>query len=833
MPRDFIRLTCSEEKNRHFRHLNIMSEENKMSDSVLPLVSNQTLTAIGRPILTEADVAEFQYLGGSETLVLVLISPVEELKIKGYLRAIAGKFPAFRTKFTPGTVSSKQEIARSQGDARYHKVSVPGAVAVDYTGSLIFDSFQVNPQGLVFCRRYADPTVREHVSNLLHPSFVEETTHVSIGCLETMPDSKHLEELKDYLKELSWVLPFPLTSLKKLENRNWFSLFIKKGNLCWVPAYLEPTVEYMEMVTPDPNMTIANRMRAAEQVVQLRHHNFERNDQSGPPPKPHQTRDQKKNNKKGKKGETPKRYVPPEPGMVGARMKEALPLLTNEDLQKREQSGVPLTNRFQTLGLDSDGGGPSPGTGDQGPQPVTSTPRDPLVKEVIKSQAGDARKSRRDSHVLDPDLRNCVDPNSSNNAKLDRSKSRTKGIVVDTEAVTKKLVKMANGDVTPLRPGTSFPGKRALGDTKTVAAASSLSSPAKKKNAKPLYPTDQLVNTDEHKEILGFMDASDVSEEESEELFRTAFSDSKDWENSTMRAQPLVQDVSSESNPSRSNTPLQDERPLGEGRDERIEELMDKSLADEAMVCVRSGPGLTESDSILVDAQTINPLVAQQVVIAEGRPLEAKEYVPGLGQESLPLNVMITPKFSKKELTTAAAASLLDKLDSEILAKTNMKQQLLRKFPMSAKSMVDETSTVRFKEGNSSDVKKVERQLDKILSQKNRELKVIKQQRQKFKNGGKGILREFRDLLDWDMDSQVSMNDYESILSADLDLEDQINQQSDLAPPASFIAVNHQAEDKMRRSSGNFLDGELGDPEGRREREEPDIAGPSQEPPGL
>ena len=151
---------------------------------------------------------------------------------------------------------------------------------------------------------------------------------------------------------------------------------------------------------------------------------------------------------------------------------------------------------------------------------------------------------------------------------------------------------------------------------------------------------------------------------------------------------------------------------------------------------------------------------------------------------------------------------------------------------MSAKSMVDETSTVRFKEGNSSDVKKVERQLDRILSQKNQELKVIKRQRQKFKNGGKGILREFRDLLDWDMDSQVSMNDYESILSADLDLEDQINQQSDLAPPASFIAVNHQAEDKMRRSSGNFLDGELGDPEGRREREELDNAGPSQGPPG-
>ena len=809
-----------------------MSEANKMSDPVLPQVSNQTLTATGRPILSEADVAEFRYVGGSETLILVLISPVEELKIKGYLRAIAGKFPAFRTKFIPGTVSSKQEIARSRGDPRYHKVSVPGAVAVDYTGSLIFDQFKVNSQGVVYCRRYADQTVREHVSTLLHPSFVEESVDVSIGCLETMPDSKHLEELKEYLQELYWVLPFPLISLKKLENRTWFSLFIKKGNLCWVPAYLEPTVEYMEMVTPDPHMTIVNRMKAAEQVIQLRHHNyFERDDQPGPPVKPHQTRDQKKNSKKGKKVETPKRYVPPEPGMVGARMAEAQPLLSSEDLQKREAGGVPLTNRFQTLGLDSDGGGLSPGDKDQEPQPVTSTPKDPLVQEIIKNQTGAVRKSRRDSHVLEPDLRNCVDPNSSNCEKLNRSKSRTKGIKVDAEAVTSKLVKMANGDVTPQRPGTSLPGKRALGDYR-AAVAGSLSSPAKKKNAKPLYPTDQLANTDEHKEVLGVMDASDVSEEESEELFQSAFVSTKDWENSTMKAQPSVRDVSSESNPSRSSTPLQDEGPQGEGRDERIEELLDKSLADEAMVCVRSGPGLSENDSILVDARTIDPVVAQQIVIAEGRPLEASEYVPGLGKESLPLNARIAPKFSKKELTTAAASSLVDKLDSEILEKTNMKQQLLKKFPMSSKSMTDETSTVRFKEGDSDDMRKVERLLEKIFSRKSQELKVIKRQRQKLKNGGKGILREFRDLLDWDMSSQVSLNDYESIMSVDLDLEDQINQQSDLAPPASFIAVNHQAEDKMRRSSGNFYDGERGDPEERREREEPDMAGSSQGPPG-
>ena len=800
-----------------------MGEENSRN-SVLPEISNRTLTSLGRPILSDADLAEFESVSSFETIVVVIVSPKEEMTMQRCLKAISGKMPAFRTRFIAGTLGSKQEIARCNSDPKFHQTSVPGAVAVDYTGSLVFDHFRVNSEGLIYCRRYVDKTVRDLILALLHPGFVEESIEVSIGCLEIMPDDKHLEEIRAYLAEVCWAVTFSLVSLKKLSNRKWSSLFIKRGTCCWVPSHLERHVEYLEAYTPDPYISIMMRIEAAKQIQELTHSNYlDRDSQPEPSAKPHQSRDQQK--KKTKKVEAPKRYIPPEVGMLGARMKDAKPFLTDQQISSRaEQSGVPITNRFQTLGLGSDDGGQTLGARDPDPPLVTSTPKNPVVKEIIDSKNGAARPSRKDSHILEADLIMPIDPNSANNVKLGPppggNKSRIKRTTVDVGAVNTRLVKMANGDQTPQRPGASVPGKRTMKkDAKVETAANHSSSPSKKMTVKPLYPTDQLAGIDEHKEVIGILDVDDVSDEDDGDLFKSALEETREWSNSTMKPA----EESSESNPSRESTPCRDEIPEEGGRDERIDELLDRSVADEAMACVRSGPGVSGLDRVLVDPQTLDPVVAQQILITEGRPLQS---LPGFGSESLPLNSRLTQKYSKRELTTTAASHLLKKLDAEIQTKMNMKLQLLKKFPMSSKVMMDEDASVKFKE---SDVDNVgaRRLLDKIFKQKSQELKVIKRQKKKIKHGGTGILKDFRDLLDWDMNSESSVNEYESIMSVDLDDEKHINQQSEVSPPSALVEDN-KAESQVRRPSGNLYAGDHGvDDDGGLDDGDQVRAGPS------
>ena len=560
------------------------------SDGSRPLrapFANPTVNYHGSPLLSYADFKDIDKTTGLRDILLFhFLDSNDRRRFERFLDSIQGKAVAYSTHFTPGEIKARQEVANAltvsnQGVTTSH----PVLLAPDYTTALVFDEPRLTNQGLVVCRKYLDVGARDITRALLSPCEQLFMDHkVTLGSVQCIPPPHLLREFNEWLVEQELVFRMRYVDLKMVANKDIYSLYIKRGCSTWVPQALVNDVNYFETETPNSQVPIMQRVRAAQQYRDHRDQSY-----MTPPLESSTVMAHEAVDRRGQRVRTPhwrdrrfeKRFVQPQPGVAGDSVKVRgsgedhfpghgdqsrgpsdqwqTPSVGRGAVSSRARPqvnspGIPLTNKFGQLGLDDDGDKDFSALRHK---PMsTSTPRvreDPDHIQVINSENVTPTSSRqvRPARRLIEDR---APASSSNRVALGRSQSsRAPRNEQETQQVQQTLMNMSQdrGDQSQGRGGASqrHPGEGS-GKRSREAGASQASpprkaaSPPKVPGPKKLYPDleedlrEQGIRRDHqdtgHVMQSAVADLDEISDED-DDAFMTATLLS-----STLRDEPVI-----------------------------------------------------------------------------------------------------------------------------------------------------------------------------------------------------------------------------------------------------------------------------------------------------
>ncbi len=774
-----------------------------------PEKANVTFTSGGRIILSESDAnEELNQYNQNTCVVFILLTEVEQDRLRGQMRALVGKCPGFRTKFVPDVIRNRLAVVTCRASP-FARGAAACQCSVDSLGGLILDTFQAHGDGHVSCRQYLSHQARMLLGSMLKGTEpLDEVKFITVGTLERIPDGPNLRDLNKHLAGLVWRTTFSLTNLKRLEHRRWWSLFIKRSIGTWVLSHLEATVEHLEASDPDPDKTIESRIKTAEQIETSRSRQClatwgdvseikDPSDERGNfgNLKPHKSREHKAEARKKKPPAKEKKYVQPAKGFFGqekktfeedvpeqsfsrSRADQSSPRSRSEQFhqsQSKNASGI-LKNSFAA---STPLVGPEK-PGDSGPR---TTPREKVITGA---------------NTLDPQ-------NSEKKWESGTSISKERMTEVSQRLLARSLERrQADRPRSHSRPSASGPDRpefvsptpaRKVSSRKRVSLVDRMTGLQPQFSEKPLYPGEDLKNMEEYKasqlrappqksvELREDLNQPPPLEDDDvemtdEETFRTAVDHSS----------TLIDSNGNEEERERSSTPLQDEFGLPLPDPDILEKVdLDSSKTEQTHRMVIAMDAKAVSTSLPASLLESDPQMAEQVLLTTGKPL--------VDASSSLLDM--SPSFSNRQQKKINSAVNLKVRVSQLNQQMN---SLARERGQCLKMMESELSTLMAYDPSKYEFVEKEKRMsrkkvDIEIARKQQEIKQMKRHRRMMdKRELDGEPYDF----DW-METQkppenASDHDYESVS----DVSDEIHGNRSEDPPPLFSEINAKAERVIR-----------------------------------
>ena len=767
-----------------------------------PERANVSYTSAGRIILTEGDVnEELNHYNTNTCVVFALLSEVEQDNLRGQMRALVGKAPAFRTKYTPGVIRNRVAVVTCRASP-FSRRAAACQCSVESLGGLILDSFRANPDGQISCRQYLSFQARMLLASMLKGTEpLDEVKWITVGSLEKIPDEANFRDLNKHLATLVWRTTFSLTNLKRLEHRKWWSLFIKKSLSTWCLSHLEATVEYLESSNPDPDITIESRIRTAEQIEASRNKQClatwgDVSEIQGPGEedpnsrkiKPHLSRDQQAELKKKKTPQKPKKYKQPDKGYVGQEHTVIEDTETDESQSRSRMDKFNKTKNTSGI-LKKSFAASTPLVSDSRPGDSFSASRISRDRSTSgkRDHTGDGEDLGTGANVEKMGHRKSVPPMDEEHES--KVKDRLRSLSQGREETRPKpsFADKVKKDTPPEQSEFVSPTHRPNLDKVTVRKRVSLVnqqkdvSPPKTETGK-LYPGEDLKAMEEYrasqiKDVSDHSDSNDKGDSgpSDEEAFRTALEPNL--------SSTLIDGNGNEQGEDRSSTPLMDEFGLPVDRDQVEKVDLNSSKAEQTHRLVTALDPNATSASLPASLLTSDPAVAEQVLITTGKPLV------DTSSTVRDMSASWSNRQQKKVNTVLNMKLRVSQIDQQVNQLTRQRVQCMRIMESDMTSLMVYDPTIY--ESVEKEKKMSRKKLDVEISRKQQEIKAMKRQRRLMTQqemDGRPLDFEWME----PGNPSESEHDYESI-------PDEINRDSDhSAPPPKFSEINAAAESVIR-----------------------------------